>query len=150
MASFNKVIMAGNLTRDPELTFLPSQTPVVEFSLATNHKYKGKDGEMKEDVCFVECRCYGRSAENINKYCSKGSSLLIEGRLTLDRWEAQDGSKRSKHRIFVERFQFMGSGRSSEQSGGPRPSAMDDQGEAPRTNNDDYGSDTGPKDDIPF
>ena len=149
MASFNKVIMAGNLTRDPELSFLPSQTPVVEFGLATNRKYKGRDGEMKEDVCFVDCRCYGQSAETINKYCSKGSPLLIEGRLTFDRWEAQDGSKRSKHRIFVERFQFLGSGRSSDRSGGVMPSAMDDQADAP-VGGDDYGSDSGPKDDIPF
>jgi len=132
VASFNKVIMAGNLTRDPELSFLPSQTPVVEFGLATNRKYS-----------------YGQSAETINKYCSKGSPLLIEGRLTFDRWEAQDGSKRSKHRIFVERFQFLGSGRSSDRSGGVMPSAMDDQAEAPK-GNDDYGSDSGPKDDVPF
>ena len=149
MASFNKVIMAGNLTRDPELSFLPSQTPVVEFSLASSHKYKSRDGEMKEDVCFVECRLYGTRAEVISKYCSKGSPLLIEGRLMLDRWEAQDGSKRSKHRIFVENFEFLGSGRSSERSGGIKPSAMDEQAEAPG-GGDDYGSDSGPKDDIPF
>jgi len=109
MSSFNKVIMLGNLTRDPQLTYLPSQTPVVEFGLASNRKYKGSDGNMKEDVCFVDCRMYGSRAEVINKYCQKGSSLLVEGRLQFDRWEAQDGSKRSKHRIFVEGFEFVGS-----------------------------------------
>ena len=109
MSSFNKIIMLGNLTRDPQLTYLPSQTPVVEFGLASNRKYKGSDGNMKEDVCFVDCRMYGSRAEVINKYCQKGNPLLIEGRLQLDRWEAQDGSKRSKHRIFVENFEFVGS-----------------------------------------
>ena len=107
MASYNKVIMMGNLTRDPQLSYLPSQTPVVEFGLATNRKWKGQDGQEKEDVCFIDCRMYGKRAEVIQKYCQKGQSLMIEGRLTLDRWEAQDGSKRSKHRVTIESFQFM-------------------------------------------
>ena len=137
MASFNKVIMAGNLTRDPQLSYLPSQTPVVEFGLATNHKYKGKDGAMHEDVCFVDCRCYGQSAETLNKYCSKGSALLIEGRLEFDTWES-NGQKRSKHRIFVERFQFL----------------SDAQADGGKSNGGSADPETGqsspPNDDIPF
>ncbi len=113
MASFNKVIMMGNLTRDPELTYLPSQTAVVEFSLASTRKYRGNDGQNKEDTCFIDCRMYGKRAEVINQYCKKGSPLMIEGRLQLDRWETQDGAKRSKHRIFVENFTFVGGGQNS-------------------------------------
>ena len=109
MASYNKIIIMGNLTRDPRLSYLPSQTPVVEFGLATTRKFKGSDGQMREDVCFVDCRCFGVRAETINKYCQKGRPLLVEGRLTFDQWEAQDGSRRSKHRVFVENFTFVDS-----------------------------------------
>jgi single-strand DNA-binding protein len=107
MSSYNKVIIIGNLTRDPELSYLPSQTPVVEFSIATNRKYKDSNGAEREDSCFIDCRLYGKRAEVINKYCGKGSKLMVEGRLQLDRWEAQDGSKRSKHRIMVDDFTFI-------------------------------------------
>ena len=105
--NFNKVILAGNLTRDPQLSYLPSQTPVVDFGLAINRKWKGQGGEEKEETCFVDCRMFGKRAEVINKYLSKGNPLFIEGRLTFDSWEAQDGSKRSKHRITVENFEFI-------------------------------------------
>ena len=110
MASYNKVILMGNLTRDPQLSYLPSQTAVVEIGLAVNHKYKSQDGQMVDKVCFVDCRAYGRQAETINQYLHKGRPILIEGRLEFDQWEAQDGSKRSKHRVFIERFTFVDSG----------------------------------------
>lgn len=147
MASYNKVIMMGNLTRDPELSFLPSQTAVAEFGLATTHKYRGADGSNKEDTCFIDCRIYGKRAEVIGKYFKKGSPILIEGRLTLDRWEAPDGAKRSKHRIFVENFEFAGGGQGGGGAGaaGPR-SSMDAQ--APGGG---FGDEPGPgADDIPF
>ncbi len=147
--SYNKVIMLGNMTRDPELSYLPSQTAVVEFGLATTRKYRGTDGEMKEDTCFVDCRLYGKRAEVVSKYFKKGSPIMIEGRLALDRWEAPDGSKRSKHRIFVENFEFVGGpgGGSSNQGGGIR-SSMDEQGMSA----DGGGFDERdiPADDIPF
>ncbi len=136
--SYNKVIMMGNLTRDPQLSYLPSQTPVVEFGLATNRKWKSNDGQMREEVCFVDCRAYGRMAENISKYCQKGRPLMIEGRLTFDQWEAQDGSKRSKHRVTVESFNFVdsgGGGRSNNDGATPAPAGAN---EAPAN------------DDIPF
>ena len=110
MAGFNKVIMLGNLTRDPQTSYLPSQTPVAEFGLAVGRKWKDKDGNDRDDTCFVDCRVYGKQAEVIAKYCQKGKQLMVEGRLQLDQWEAKDGSKRSKHRIFVENFTFVGSG----------------------------------------
>ena len=132
MSSYNKVIMMGNLARDPELSYLPSQTAVVEFAIATSHKYRGADGQDREDTCFIDCRMYGKRAETIQKYFSKGKPIMVEGRLTLDRWDAPDGSKRSKHRIFIENFTFVGSGNSGGGGGGynnaPRQSSMDQMG----------------------
>jgi len=108
MANFNKVLLMGNLTRDPQLSYTPNQTAVVDFGLAVNRRWKGQDGEAKEDTCFVDCRAFGRTAENINKYLTKGRPLFVEGRLTFNSWTAQDGTKRSKHRVTVENFQFLG------------------------------------------
>ncbi len=109
MANLNKIMMIGNLTRDPQLSYLPSQTPVVEFGLATNRKWTDKaTGEQKEEVCFVDCRCYGRQAETINKFLRKGRSVFIEGRLQFDSWTSPEGQRRSKHRVFVQSFQFLG------------------------------------------
>ena len=111
MASYNKILLLGNLTRDPQLSYTPNQTAVVDFGLATNRKWTGQDGSQKEETCFVDCRAFGRQAENINKYLSKGRMVFIEGRLSFDSWTAQDGSKRSRHRVTVENLQFMpGSG----------------------------------------
>ena len=114
MAYFNKVLLMGNLTKDLQLSYTPSQTAVVDFGLATNRKWTGKDGEKKEEVCFVDCRAFGRTAENINKYLQKGKPVFLEGRLTFDSWTAQDGSKRSKHRVTIESFQFLGSSQRQE------------------------------------
>jgi single-strand DNA-binding protein len=110
MAGFNKVLLMGNLTRDPQLSYTPNQTAVVDFGLAMNRKWTGQDGSQREETCFVDCRAFGRMAENINKYMSKGRPLLVEGRLTFDTWTAQDGSKRSKHRVTVESFTFLPGG----------------------------------------
>ncbi len=107
MSSFNKILLMGNLTRDPQLSYTPSQTAVVDFGLAVNRRWTSRDGEKKEETCFVDCRAFGRIAENINKYMSKGRPVFIEGRLSFDTWTAQDGSKRSKHRVTVENFQFL-------------------------------------------
>ena len=118
MANFNKIFLMGNLTRDPQLSYLPSQTAVVEFGLAVNRRWRGKDGSDREETCFVDCRAFGRLAENINKYLSKGRPLFVEGRLTFDSWTASDGTKRSRHRVTVESFQFLGA-RGGERSPGP-------------------------------
>ncbi len=108
MANYNKVILVGNLTRDPQLSFLPSQTPVCEFGLAVNRRWRGQNGEQRESTCFIDCRLYGKRAETFNQYLAKGKPVLVEGRLELDTWESPDGQKRSKHRINVENFEFMG------------------------------------------
>lgn len=113
MSNYNKVLLMGNLTRDPQLSYLPSQTAVVDFGLAVNRKWKSKTSEDKEEICFVDCQAFGRTGENINKYLAKGKPLFIEGRLTFDSWVAQDGTKRSKHKITVESFQFVGGAEAS-------------------------------------
>jgi len=123
MANYNKVILLGNLTRDPQMSYLPSQTPVCEFGLAVNRRWRGQNGEQREETCFVDCRCYGNQAETFNQYMSKGRPVLIEGRLQLDTWEGKDGQKRSKHRVIVERFQFIGAagGGASQRPGQSQP-----------------------------
>ena len=118
MANFNKVLLLGNLTRDPQLSYLPSQTAVVDFGLAVNRKWKGQDGTMKEEACFVDCKAFGKSAENLNKFCKKGNPLFIEGRLTFDSWTAKDGSKHSKHRVTVQNFQLLGAPNRDKTDGG--------------------------------
>lgn len=142
MANFNKVLLMGNLTRDPQLSYLPSQTPVVEFGLAVNRKWTSKDGASKEETCFVDCRAFGRLAENINKYVSKGRPLFVEGRLVYDTWTAQDGSKRSRHRVHVDNFQFIGAPGAAS-SGGTRDSDS-------QVGPSDTGQARPADDDIPF
>ena len=112
MANFNKVMLIGNLTRDPQLSYTPNQTAVVDFGLAINRRWTGQDGQSRDETCFVDCRMFGKRAEVVNKYCKKGNPLFVEGRLTFDSWQAQDGSKRSKLRVTVENFEFLGGGRS--------------------------------------
>jgi single-strand DNA-binding protein len=108
MANFNKVILLGNLTRDPQLKYLPSQTPVVEFGLAVNRRYKTQSGEQRDETTFVDCSAFGRVAEIINQYCRKGNMLFVDGRLKYDQWEdKQGGGKRSKLSVMVENVQLM-------------------------------------------
>jgi len=106
--NYNKVILGGNLTRDPQLSYLPSQTAVVEFGLAVNRKWKDKSGEGKEEVCFVDCKAFGKTAETIQKYLAKGRLVLIEGRLSFRTWDDKNGGKHSKHEVVIESFQFIG------------------------------------------
>ena len=107
MASLNKVMLIGNLTRDPALSYLPSQTALVEFGMAINRKWKGTDGVEKEEVCFVDCKMFGKRAEVIQKYVKKGHQLFVEGRLHLESWKAKDGTNKSKLTVMVENFEFL-------------------------------------------
>ncbi len=109
MASYNRIVLLGNLTRDPQLSYTPNNTAVCKFGIATNHKWKDRDGNMREEVCFVECTAFARRAETFNQYMSKGRSVLIEGRLRLDQWTTPEGEKRSKHEVQVDNFTFVGS-----------------------------------------
>ena len=118
MASFNKVILVGNLTRDPELRYTPKGTAIAKFGLAVNRVWTNEAGEKKEEVTFVDIDVFGRTAENVAQYMRKGSPLLVEGRLRLDQWDdKQTGQKRSKLGVVGEIIQFLGSPRANE--GGP-------------------------------
>jgi single-strand DNA-binding protein len=123
MASFNKVILMGNLTRDPELRYTPKGTAVAKVGLAVNRTWKSETGETKEEVTFVDIDVFGRTAENVSQYMRKGSPMLIEGRLRYDTWEdKQTNQKRSKLAVVADTVQFLGSPRSAEgQAGESRP-----------------------------
>ena len=142
MASFNKVILLGNLTRDPEMRYTPSGSPVASFGLAVNRRYRQGD-EQKEEVCFVDISTFGRQAELAGEYLSKGRMVLIEGRLQFRTWEDQNGQRRSKLDVVAERVNFMP--RTGQDGGGSRQSG----GGAPPPYRDD---DIPPPqdDDIPF
>ena len=109
MANYNRVILVGNLTKDPEIRYIPSGTAVGDFSMAINRKYKGSDGNVQEETCFVDITVWGRQAETCGEYLRKGSSVLVEGRLKLDRWE-KDGQKHSRLSVVADRTQFLGGG----------------------------------------
>jgi len=110
MASYNRVILVGNLTRDVELRYIQSGTAVTDVGLAVNEKVK-KGEEWVDEVTFVDITLWGRTAENVSQYCSKGSSLLVEGRLRLEQWQDKDGGKRSKLKVVGDKVQFLGSKR---------------------------------------
>jgi single-strand DNA-binding protein len=109
MANYNKVLLMGNITRDIELRALPSGNSVATIGLAVNRKWRDQQsGEMKEDVTFVDCEAFGKTAENISKFFAKGKPIFLEGRLKLDTWQDKtDGSKRSKLKVVVEGFEFI-------------------------------------------
>lgn len=109
MANLNKVFLIGNLTRDPELRYTPSGTAIASFGIATNREWKSSDGEKKKEVCYVDINMFGRRAEVINEYFSKGNPIFIEGRLQFQQWETKDGQKRNTLRVVAEDFQFIGS-----------------------------------------
>ncbi|WP_394995857.1 single-stranded DNA-binding protein [uncultured Helicobacter sp.] len=106
---YNKIIMVGNLTRDVDLRYLPSGSAVATLGLASNRRYNKQDGSKGEEVCFVDVRLFGRSAEVANQYLKKGSKILIEGRLSFESWTDQSGQKRSKHSIIAESMQMLDS-----------------------------------------
>jgi single-strand DNA-binding protein len=109
MASLNRVMLIGNITRDPSSKQLPGGTSVCEFGLAMNRRFKTSAGEEREEVLFVDCSAWGKQGETIQQYCTKGKPLFIEGRLKLDTWDdKQGGGKRSKITVVVENFQFLG------------------------------------------
>lgn len=145
MASYNKVILMGNLTRDPELRYLPSGSAVTNVGIAVSRNWTDREsGEKREEVCFVDLQAFGRTAETMNEYLQKGRLVLIEGRLRFRTWEQDDGQQRSKHDIFVERFQFVGGRQDGSEQGG-----YSQQGEAaPQSSASDSGPAT--EDDIPF
>lgn len=127
MASYNRVILLGNVTRDPELRYISTGTAVTEIGLAVNDRRKTASGEWVEETTFVDVTLWGRTAEIAGEYVTKGSPLLIEGRLKLDTWE-KDGKKNSKLRVVCDRMQLLGS--RSEGGRGPRPKVAAGRGSA--------------------
>src|SRR5258708_31776602 len=152
MASFNKVILVGNLARDPELRYTPKGTAIAKFGLAVNRAWTSESGEKKEEVTFVDIDVFGRTAENVAQYMRKGSPMLVEGRLRLDQWDdKQTGQKRSKLGVVGEIIQFLGAPRSSE-SGAPaatRPRSVEPAVPEPASSADPE-SPSSPEDDLPF
>ena len=115
MPSMNRVYLAGNLTKDPEVKYLPDGTAVADLSVAINESYRNRTtGEDVEQTCYVDVVAWRKQAETCGKYLSKGSPVLVEGRLHLDKWEAQDGTKRSRLRVRAQRVQFLGAPRKTE------------------------------------
>ena len=120
---YNKVILAGNLTRDIEIRYTQGGMAIASTGIASNRKFKSATGEQKEEVLFIDITFFGRTAEIANQYLRKGSKVLVDGRLKLDSWTAQDGSKRSKHSVTVENLQMLSSRDETPQAGGyPNPS----------------------------
>ena len=122
MASYNRIVLVGNLTRDPQLSYTPQNTALCKFGLATNHRWRDRDGNTREEVCFVDCTVFGTRAETFNRYMSKGQPVLVEGRLQFQQWTTQEGDKRSKHAVIVDNFTFLG-GRGGEGGGRPADAA---------------------------
>ncbi len=156
MASYNRVILMGNLTRDPELRYIASGTAVTDVGLAVNDRRKNANGEWVEETQFIDVTLWGRTAEVASEYLSKGRPVLIEGRLKYDTWETREGEKRSKLRVVGERMQMLGSrggegggGGGGPRAGGTRESAYSEAAPEP----DPYEAapqDPSGGDDIPF
>ena len=120
MPSLNKVLLMGNLTRDPELRVTPKGTPICQFSLAINRQFKMESGETREEVIYVDVEAWGQQGETIAKYCTKGRPLYVEGRLRLDQWEDKNTKeKRSRMKVVLEQFQFLGDSRGGGGGGAP-------------------------------
>ena len=115
MANFNRVILLGNLTRDPELRYTPSGAQVCNFDLAVNRSYTTQAGERRDEVCFITVVAWGKQAETCAEFLSKGRSALVEGRLSQRSWETPEGQKRSKHEVVAERVQFIGGRKGAEE-----------------------------------
>jgi len=156
MASYNRVVLLGNLTRDPELRYTPGGLAVTDVGLAVNHRRKNDKGEWVEETTFVDVTLWGRTAEVASEYCNKGSPLFIEGRLKLDTWE-KDGKKNSKLKVIGEHIQLLGSkgGGAGGGAGGAPPRGRATAPVADAGGGEDHGEPEGfsggpPDDDIPF
>jgi len=152
--SYNKVLLMGNLTRDIELKYTPSNQPVAQIGIACNRRYKTKEGEDRDEVTFVDCEAWGRTAEIMKQYLAKGRPVFLEGRLKLDTWQDKEGQNRSKLKVVIDNFQFVDSrdpnasaaGGGGAGGGGSRSAAPAHSGAAASS----HGHEPIPEDDIPF
>lgn len=160
MPSFNRVVLMGNLTRDVELRMLPNNTAVADLGLAVNERYKNSQtGEWQDRANFVDCTAFGRTAENISKFFGKGRPILIEGKLRWESWEDREGNKRSKLKVVIDSFEFVGPRDQGGGGGGGYSGGGGRQGQPARSSggnsgnggySDDRGHEPIPEDDIPF
>ncbi len=160
MPALNKVLLMGNLTRDPELRVTPKGTPICQFGLAINRSYKMESGETREEVTFVDIEAWGKQGETIAKYLTKGRPLYVEGRLKLDSWEDKNTKeKRSRMKIVLENFQFLGDSRgggggggggSSASGGGDESSASPERHSPPARSAAKPGAQENLDEDVPF
>lgn len=147
MASYNRVILVGNLTRDPELRYTPNGTAVCDIGLAVSDKHKSAGGEWIEETSFVDIVFWARTAEIVNEYLHKGSPCLVEGRLKQETWETNDGQKRSKLKVICEKLQMLGG--KGDGDGGSRRAEPRQQPQS-KPAYDQGGYDDGPSSDVPF
>ena len=153
MANFNKVILAGNLTRDPELRYTPKGTAVAQITLALNRKWKTETGEMREEVSFIDVDAFGRQAEVIGQYLKKGRPFLVEGRLKQDTWEDKNTKqKQSKVKVILESFSFIDGSRPDAGGGGEAPRSRPAASAPAAVPTPDSEPDVAPHegDDVPF
>ncbi len=151
MASFNKVILVGNLTRDPELRYTPKGTAIAKIGLAVNRVWTNEAGEKKEEVTFVDVDVFGRTAENVGQYMRKGRPILVEGRLRLDQWDdKQTGQKKSKLGVVAETVQFLGSAPGAGEGGAPAAPRASRPAAAASAPAAEAGDSEPPHDDVPF
>jgi single-strand DNA-binding protein len=153
MANLNKVLLMGNLTRDPEVKYTPKGTAVCDLGIAINDSYKAQDGTIKETVTYVDIEVWGRTAENCKQYLTKGRGIFVEGQLRLDQWETPQGEKKSKMRVRADRVQFLGGGPGRTGGGEQRSSSSTDTGRTATRPASSVSEDTPPPptdDDIPF
>ncbi|MGA2604853.1 MAG: single-stranded DNA-binding protein [Verrucomicrobiia bacterium] len=159
MASYNKVLLMGNLTRDPEVRYTPKGTAIANLGLAVNRRWTTETGEAKEEVTFVDVEVWGRQAETVGQYLSKGKPIFVEGRLRLDSWDDKEsGQKKSKLKVVCERFQFIGASGGRQESkdetpsdeGPARPSGRGPRPAAPPPDKGEPEPPAGEDDNIPF
>jgi len=155
MASFNKVILIGNLTRDPELRYTPKGTAIAKIALAVNRTWRTETGETKEEVTFVDIDAFGKQAETLGQYMKKGRPIMVEGRLRLDTWEdKQTNQKRSRLGVVMESFQFLDFNRAAEGAPSaaprPKPAAASPSGTVPEPEAPASEATPPEEDDVPF
>ena len=121
MASYNKVLLMGNLTRDPDVRVMTNGRPLCKFGIALNRSFKDAEGNRKEEVTFVDVECFGPRAEAVGRFFTKGRAIFVEGRLKLDQWESKEGEKRSALRVVLDNFEFVDSKQDSARSQGAKP-----------------------------
>jgi single-strand DNA-binding protein len=156
MASLNKVLLIGNLTRDPDVRVMSNGRPVCNFGLALNRSYKDSEGNRKEEVTFVDVECFGPRAEAVGRFFTKGRAIFVEGRLKLDQWESKEGEKRSALRVVLDNFEFVDSKQDSPTSGRPAASSENtptpdkDSASKPETPPSAPAADPDLDEDVPF